>query len=148
MLSIILLSTHFHESTHTLHCTMSQVHHISKTLKVGDLTLKNRNVMASLTRNRNVPTNVPNDIVLEYYVQRAKGGCALILTEGTLVCQQGTEWPNAPGIWNEEQVKGWKKITDAVHEAGSYIFCQVGGVISIFYSQIHMPSVSSGMLDV
>ena len=81
--------------------------------------------MASLTRNRNVPTNVPNDVVLEYYVQRAKGGAGLILSEGTLVSQQGLEWPHAPGIWNDEQVAAWKKITDAVHEAGSYMFCQV-----------------------
>lgn len=85
--------------------------------------------MASLTRNRNVPTNVPNDVVLEYYVQRAKGGCALILTEGTLISQQGTEWPNAPGIWSEEQVQAWKKVTDAVHDAGALMFCQVGGFL-------------------
>ncbi|KIP04658.1 hypothetical protein PHLGIDRAFT_25477 [Phlebiopsis gigantea 11061_1 CR5-6] len=81
--------------------------------------------MASLTRNRNVPTNVPNDVVLEYYVQRAKGGAGLILSEGTLVSQQGVEWAHAPGIWNDEQVAAWKKITDAVHEAGSYMFCQI-----------------------
>lgn len=81
--------------------------------------------MAAMTRNRNIPTNVPNDVVLEYYVQRAKGGCGLIMTEGTLIVQQGTEWPHAPGIWNEEQIQAWKKITDAVHEAGSHMFCQV-----------------------
>ncbi|KIP04657.1 hypothetical protein PHLGIDRAFT_109236 [Phlebiopsis gigantea 11061_1 CR5-6] len=104
---------------------MSQVPFLSQPLALGDLTLKNRNIMASLTRNRNVPTNVPNDIVKEYYVQRARGGASLILSEGTLVAQQGTEWPHAPGIWSEEQVAAWRKITDAVHEAGAYMFCQL-----------------------
>lgn len=63
--------------------------------------------MASLTRNRSVPTNVPNDTNKEYYTQRAAGGCGLILAEGTLISQQGTEWPHAPGIWSEEQVVGY-----------------------------------------
>jgi 2,4-dienoyl-CoA reductase-like NADH-dependent reductase (Old Yellow Enzyme family) len=78
--------------------------HLSSPLQLGDLTLRNRNVMASLTRSRSVPTNVPNDFNKEYYTQRAAGGCGLILTEGTLVSQQGTEWPNVPGIWSDEQV--------------------------------------------
>ena len=104
---------------------MSQVPLLSQPLTLGDLTLRNRNVMASLTRNRNLPTNAPNEVVKEYYVQRARGGASLILTEGTLIARQGTEWPHAPGIWNEEQVAAWKEVTDAVHEAGSYIFCQV-----------------------
>ena len=81
--------------------------------------------MASLTRNRALPTNVPTDYMVEYYAQRAKGGAGLILCEGALICPQGTEWPHAPGIWNEEHVRGWKKITDAVHANGSLIFCQV-----------------------
>lgn len=62
---------------------------------------------------------------LEYYDQRARGGCGLILTEGTLISQQGTEWPYAPGIWSEDHVVAWRKVTDAVHAAGSLIFCQV-----------------------
>lgn len=105
--------------------TQSQRPHLSEALKVGDLTLRNRNVMASLTRNRSVPTNVPNEYNFEYYTQRAQGGCALIMSEGTLISQQGTEWPNAPGIWSEEQVAAWKKITDSVHSAGALMFCQV-----------------------
>ena len=56
---------------------MSRVPFLSKPFTLGDLTLKNRNIMASLTRNRNVPTNVPNDTVQEYYVQRARGGASL-----------------------------------------------------------------------
>lgn len=58
-------------------------------LKLGPLFMKNRIVMGPLTRSRAVPTNVPNDTMLEYYVQRAKGGAGLIITEGTLITQQG-----------------------------------------------------------
>lgn len=114
--------------------TMAQSHipHLSEPLKLGDLTLKNRNIMAPLTRNRCTPTNVPNDIVLEHYVQRARGGAGLIINEGTLISPQGTEWPHAPGIWSEDHVLAWKKVTDAVHEAGSYMFCQVGRVVCVF----------------
>ncbi|GJE88362.1 alkene reductase [Phanerochaete sordida] len=105
--------------------TTSQMPKLSEPLTLGDLTVRNRNVMASLTRNRSVPTTVPNDANLEYYTQRAQGGCGLILTEGTLIAPQGTEWPNAPGIWSEEQAHAWKRITDSVHEAGALIFCQL-----------------------
>ncbi|GJE84576.1 alkene reductase [Phanerochaete sordida] len=108
------------------HATKSSLtSHLSVPLALGDLSMRNRNVMASLTRNRSVPTNVPNDLNLEYYVQRAKGGCGLILSEGALVVQQGSEYPHAPGIWNEEQARAWQKITDAVHEHGALMFCQL-----------------------
>ena len=93
--------------------------HISTPLRLGDLTLRNRNVMASLTRNRAIPTNVPNKFNVEYYTQRAKGGAGLIVSEGTLVSQQGTEWPHAPGLWSDEHVTGWKAVTDSVHAAAA-----------------------------
>ncbi|KAG1751718.1 hypothetical protein EDB19DRAFT_1197823 [Suillus lakei] len=96
-----------------------------KPLTIGSLTLRNRVMMSALTRSRSVPTNVPNDINLEYYVQRARGGAGLITTEGTLICQQGTEWQNVPGIWNEDQIAAWKRITDAVHTEGGLIFSQL-----------------------
>ena len=99
--------------------------YLSRSLRIGDLIIRNRNIMASLTRNRSVPTSVPNDLNVEYYTQRAKGGVGLILSEGALVSQQGTEWPNAPGIWSEKHVEGWKKVTDSVHAEGALIFCQV-----------------------
>ncbi|KZS92034.1 FMN-linked oxidoreductase [Sistotremastrum niveocremeum HHB9708] len=98
---------------------------LNSPLKLGSLLLKNRNIMASLTRNRSVPTNVPNALNIEYYGQRAIGGASLILTEGTLVSQQGTEWPHAPGIWSEEQVKAWTKVVDAIHSSGSFTFLQL-----------------------
>ncbi|KAM6492767.1 oye family NADH-dependent flavin oxidoreductase [Amanita muscaria] len=91
-------------------------------LKLGDVTLPNRIFMSALTRDRAVDT-IPTDLMLEYYVQRADAG--LIVTEGALITRQGSEWQNAPGIWNEEQVQGWKKITNAVHAAGGHIYCQL-----------------------
>lgn len=97
-------------------------------VEVGSLRIPNRFTMASLTRNRSVPSNVPNDANELYYEQRAHGGTGLILSEGTLVYQQGTEWPNAPGIWNDEQVAAWKRVTDRVHRQGGHIFCQVRSV--------------------
>ncbi|KAJ7718645.1 hypothetical protein B0H16DRAFT_1433275 [Mycena metata] len=93
-------------------------------LKLGTTTISNRVGMSALTRNRSSNT-VPNDLMLKYYVQRATGGAGLIVSEGILISRQGTEWPAAPGIWDEAQTEGWKKITDAVHEAGSKIYAQV-----------------------
>lgn len=104
--------------------------HILSPLKLGDLNLRNRVVMASLTRNRSAPDTVPNDYNLEYYTQRAQGGAGLILSEGTLIAPQGTEWPYAPGIWSEDHVSGWKKVTDNVHQAGALMFCQVRIAVS------------------
>ncbi|KAK7472020.1 hypothetical protein VKT23_000129 [Stygiomarasmius scandens] len=103
--------------------------------QLGPLTLRNKFLMAALTRDRNVPTNVPTDLMVEYYRQRAKGGASLIVTEGTVPSQQGTLWPHVPGLWSEEQVNAWKKITDAVHEEGAYIFPQLWHVGRINHSQ-------------
>ncbi|KAF8193912.1 hypothetical protein K438DRAFT_1588574 [Mycena galopus ATCC 62051] len=93
-------------------------------LKLGSITIPNRLGMSALTRNRSTGT-VPNEIMLKYYVQRAKGGAGLIASEGVLITRQGTEWREAPGLWNSAQIEGWKKITDAVHEAGSKIYAQL-----------------------
>ncbi|KAL0572332.1 hypothetical protein V5O48_009636 [Marasmius crinis-equi] len=94
-------------------------------LEVGSLTLKNRVVMSALTRNRAVPNTVPNEVNVEYYRQRARGGAALIVSEGTLITPQGTEWPYVPGISTDEHVQGWKKVTGGVHGEGGLIFCQL-----------------------
>ncbi|KAG6917359.1 hypothetical protein DXG01_002824 [Tephrocybe rancida] len=93
-------------------------------LKVGSVTIRNRVAMSALTRNRALGTN-PNDIMAEYYGQRAAGGAGLIVTEAILVSRQGTEWPFAPGIWNKEQATGWKKIVDVVHANGASIYAQL-----------------------
>ncbi|KAK0460574.1 FMN-linked oxidoreductase [Desarmillaria tabescens] len=104
---------------------MSNLKALFQPLKLGPTTLRNRILMSALTQNRSVPTNVPNSLNAEYYRQRAEGGAGLIITEGVLVSQQGTEWQNAPGIWSQEQVNGWKKVTDTVHKEGGMIFTQL-----------------------
>ncbi|MBL7544381.1 MAG: alkene reductase [Bdellovibrionaceae bacterium] len=92
-------------------------------LKVGDLTLPNRIIMAPLTRQRSGVERVPNDMMKEYYTQRASAG--LILTEATAIDPMGVGYKDTPGIWNDAQIQGWKKITDAVHEKGGRIFLQL-----------------------
>ncbi|KAJ7671018.1 flavoprotein NADH-dependent oxidoreductase [Mycena rosella] len=93
-------------------------------LKLGSVTIPNRIGMSALTRNRSSAT-VPNEIMREYYTQRSTGGAGLIITEGTLITRHGSDWPNAPGIWEQSQVEGWKKIIDSVHVAGTKIYCQL-----------------------
>ncbi len=92
-------------------------------LRVGDLTLRNRVVMAPLTRQRASAGRVPNDLMVEYYTQRA--GAGMILTEATSVTPQGVGYADTPGLWSPEQVKGWRKITSAVHDKGSLIVAQL-----------------------
>ena len=93
-------------------------------LKMGALEAKNRIFMAPLTRGRAAePMFVPNDMMATYYRQRA--GAGMILTEATGISREGLGWPSAPGIWNDEQVEGWKKVTEAVHEEGGLIVMQL-----------------------
>lgn len=92
-------------------------------IKVGALTLPNRIIMSPLTRSRAVDQRIPNDLMLEYYKQRS--GAGLIITEATSVTPMGVGYANTPGIWSEEQVSGWKKITEAVHKEGGRIFLQL-----------------------
>src|SRR5882757_5753320 len=92
-------------------------------IKIGRLTLPNRVVMAPMTRNRAGPGHVPTPLNALHYRQRA--GAGLIITEGSQVSPQGIGYPNTPGIHTAEQVKGWRAVTDAVHEAGGRIFLQL-----------------------
>jgi N-ethylmaleimide reductase len=98
--------------------------------QLGDLNLRNRIVMAPLTRTRaENPAHVPNGLMVEYYAQRASAG--LIITEGTWVSEEAQGWYGVPGIYNEEQGQAWRKVTDAVHARGGRIFVQLwhqGGV--------------------
>ncbi len=94
-----------------------------KSLKIGALELPNRIIMAPLTRARSGSARVPNDLMAEYYGQRSTAG--LILSEATSVTPMGVGYANTPGIWSPEQVEGWKKITNKVHEKGSKIFLQL-----------------------
>ena len=89
---------------------------------LGRVTLANRIVMAPMTRSRS-PGNVPGDIVATYYAQRAEAG--LIVTEGTAPSADGVGYARIPGLYNAEQVAGWKTVTEAVHAKGSKIFVQL-----------------------
>ncbi|MFJ7566307.1 alkene reductase [Herminiimonas sp. NPDC097707] len=98
--------------------------HLFTPIKVGDITLPNRVIMAPLTRSRAVGGGrVPNELMVEYYVQRASAG--LILSEATAVTPQGVGYADTPGIWSDDQVAGWKTVTDAVHKAGGLISLQL-----------------------
>lgn len=90
--------------------------------RLGPLTLQNHLVMAPLTRSR-ATGNVPNDLMAKYYAQRA--GVGLIITEGTSPSPNGLGYARIPGIFSQEQVAGWKKVTDAVHAKGAKIFVQL-----------------------
>lgn len=93
-------------------------------LTIGDITLKNRIVMAPLTRARAIGgARVPNALMAKYYEQRATAG--LILSEATAVTPQGVGYADTPGLWSDEQVEGWKQVTEAVHQAGGVIFAQL-----------------------
>lgn len=115
-------------------------------LRLGALTLPNRIIMAPLTRCRAGAGRVPTDLMRDYYVQRASAG--LILTEATAVDPMGVGYPDTPGIWSDEQVAGWKKITDAVHAAGGRIVLQlwhVGRISDPFYLNGALPVAPSAI---
>jgi len=88
----------------------------------GSLKLKNHLVMAPMTRSRAIG-NLPNEMMATYYAQRS--GAGLIVTEGTSPSPEGLGYPRIPGIYSDEQVVEWKKVTDAVHQNGSKIFLQL-----------------------
>ncbi|TIA16976.1 FMN-linked oxidoreductase [Aureobasidium pullulans] len=99
-----------------------------KPWKLGNITLEHRLVQAPLTRMRcsknEEGINIPSDLMVEYYGQRAsKGG--LQLTEATDISRYASGYPGVPGLFSEEQLAGWKRVTDAVHGKGGYIFCQI-----------------------
>lgn len=106
-------------------------------ITVGALTLPNRVAMAPLTRSRAGSAGIPGPLNAEYYVQRATAG--LIISEATNITQQGRGYAFTPGIYTEEQVAGWKVVTDAVHAAGGHIVCQLWHV-----GRISHPSLQEG----
>lgn len=92
-------------------------------ITIGAITCPNRIFMAPLTRGRATREHVPTELMQVYYAQRA--GAGLIISEATGMSRQGLGWPYAPGIWTAEQMEAWKPITEAVHEMGGRIFCQL-----------------------
>ncbi|MGE1391498.1 alkene reductase [Pseudomonas aeruginosa] len=91
--------------------------------KVGALTLRNRMVMSPLTRSRAGKGDTATALIAEYYRQRATAG--LIITESSQISAQAKGYPRTPGIFNNDQVEGWKLVTDAVHAEGGQIFLQI-----------------------
>jgi N-ethylmaleimide reductase len=90
---------------------------------LGKLPLRNRIVMAPMTRSRAVEGNTANQLMAEYYAQRANAG--LIITEGTSPSPNGTGYARIPGIWSKRQIAGWERVTSAVHAKGGRIFVQL-----------------------
>lgn len=97
--------------------------HIFDPYQLGDLTLANRIVMAPMTRNRAFEHGIVSPIMATYYQQRA--GAGLIISESTVVSDQGVGYPFTPGMFDESQAESWRSVTDAVHDAGSRIFVQL-----------------------
>jgi 2,4-dienoyl-CoA reductase-like NADH-dependent reductase (Old Yellow Enzyme family) len=115
-------------------------------LQIGDLTLKNRIIMAPLTRQRAGDIRVPNALMAKYYAERASAG--LIISEATSVTPQGIGYAETPGIWSQEQVEGWKLVTSAVHAAGGKIFLQlwhVGRISDPFFLNGELPVAPSAI---
>lgn len=111
-------------------------------LQIGSLRLPNRIVMAPLTRLRAAdPVHVPNALMAEYYTQRASAG--LLISEGVPVSPDGVGYQNVPGLWTDEQVSGWKQVTDAVHRAGGRIVAQLWHV-----GRVSDPSLLNGRTPV
>jgi len=115
-------------------------------IRIGELELANRVIMAPLTRCRAEPGRVPGELMVEYYAQRADAG--LIISEATSVTPMGVGYPDTPGIWSAEQVQGWKRITDAVHAKGGKIVLQlwhVGRISDPLYLGGQLPVAPSAI---
>ncbi|NEW69377.1 alkene reductase [Streptomyces rapamycinicus] len=108
----------------TTTCSTVQDQPLLRPVELGDLQLPNRVVMAPMTRARATDAGlVPNGMHTDYYGQRA--GAGLIVTEGTWVSERAIGFPNVPGVWSEEQIGGWRRVTDVVHALGGRIVLQL-----------------------
>jgi N-ethylmaleimide reductase len=116
--------------------------------RLGDLDLRNRVVMAPLTRARSGPDRVPKEVMAEYYVQRASAG--LIIAEATTISEEANGWVESPGIYTDAMVEGWKRITAAVHAQGGRIFLQLWHMGRASHSSFHggRPAVSASALKI
>ncbi|UBZ05779.1 alkene reductase [Salegentibacter mishustinae] len=115
---------------------MDQDQALLKSVSIGDLELKNRVIMAPMTRNRaDNKEKEPTDLHTEYYTQRASAG--LIITEGSQISKAAEGYINTPGIYTEAQVKGWTKVTQSVHKNGGKIFLQLWHCGRISHPKFH-----------
>jgi N-ethylmaleimide reductase len=117
-------------------------------LKLGRLTLPNRLVLAPLTRTRAGMAHLPNELMAEYYAQRASGG--LLITECTMVKEGTSAFVAEPGVYSAEQIEGWKKTTAAVHAKGGRIFMQIWHAGRAAHPDINagQPTVSASALAI
>ena len=110
--------------------------------RVGDIAVANRIAMAPLTRNRAAAGRVPAPLAVTYYTQRASAG--LLVTEATQISPEGQGYLDTPGLYSDEQVAGWKRVTDSVHAAGGKIVVQLWHVGRIS----HLSLLPEGMQPV
>ena len=101
---------------------LTKKYQLFSTTTLGGVTLQNHLVMAPMTRSRAI-NNVPNELIAQYYAQRASAG--LIVTEGTSPSPNGLGYARIPGIFSDEQIAGWRRVTEAVHARGGRIFVQL-----------------------
>ncbi|MCJ7618316.1 MAG: alkene reductase [Desulfobacterales bacterium] len=106
-----------------------------KPLSIGNLHLKNRIVLAPMTRGRAGSERLPNDLMAEYYYQRSTAG--LLITEATVVSKQGIGWIDSPGIYTEQMVEGWRKVTGKIRQTGTPIFLQLWHCGRASHSDFH-----------
>lgn len=122
--------------------------HLLSPFDLQGLALRNRVVMAPLTRGRAGRERLPNDLMAEYYTQRASAG--LIITEATVISEQGFGWVDSPGICNGAQVAGWQKTTAALHAKGTPVFLQLWHCGRASHSSFHdgKPAVSASAIKI
>ena len=106
-----------------------------ESFQLRELTLPNRVIMAPLTRSRASESRIPNELMAEYYSQRASAG--LIISEATTISPQANGWIKSPGIYTAEMTEGWRKVVDAVHAAGGRIFLQLWHMGRASHSDFH-----------
>ena len=128
--------------------TKTHLPHLLSAFDLRGLALRNRVVMAPLTRARAGRVRVPNDLMAEYYTQRASAG--LIITEATVISEQGCGWVDSPGIYNDAQESGWRKIADALHTKGTPVFLQLWHCGRASHSSFHegQPAVSASAVKI
>jgi len=115
-------------------------------LSLGKLTLKNRIALAPMTRGRAGQERIPNDLMAEYYSQRCSAG--MLITEATVVSKQGIGWIDSPGIYTDEMVGGWKKVTKNVQSTGTPIFLQLWHCGRASHSDFHNGELPVSASDV
>lgn len=104
-------------------------------ISIGDLHLQNRIALAPMTRGRAGKERVPNDLMAEYYFQRS--GAGLLITEATVISKQGIGWIDSPGMYTDEMVRGWEKVTGKIKPTGTPIFLQLWHCGRVSHSDFH-----------